>query len=96
MRAKVVIIYLFTFLAITCVNTLYSQDGSKSNRRAEKEVVKQRKAKGKEARKNDKATMKKHYKAQGKKTSKRMKKNQKRTIKQKKNKRPPFWESWFN
>ena len=96
MRAKVIIISLFTFLAITCFNPIYSQDGSKSNRKAEKEVVKQRKAKGKEARKNDKATLKNHYKAQGKKTSKRMKKNQKRTIKQKKNKRPPFWESWFN
>lgn len=95
MRAKLIILCLFTFLCSTYNNPLYSQDGSKSNKRAEKELVKQRKAKGKEARKADKATMKNHYKAQGKATSKRMKRNQKNTIKKKKNKRPPFWKSWF-
>jgi hypothetical protein len=62
----------------------------------QKEVAKQRKEKGKAARKEDKAMLKNHYKAQGKETSKRMKKNHKRTIKQKKNKRPPFWKKWFS
>lgn len=95
MRTKLIILCLLTFLCSTYNNPLYSQGGSKSNKRAEKELVKQRKTKGKEARKSDKATLKNHYKSQGKATSKRMKKNQKKTIKMKKNKRPPFWKSWF-
>ena len=96
MRTKVIILKLFIFLCFISTTHVYAQDGSKSNRKAEKELVKQRKAKGKAARKSDKEVMKNHYKAQGKKTKKRMKKNQRKTIKMKKNKRPPFWKSWFN
>jgi hypothetical protein len=96
MRAKLLILFILTLLSVTYTNDIYSQKAPKSNRKAEKEVAKQRKEKGKEARKSDKDAMKKHYKAQGKKTSRRMKKNQRKTIKLKKNKRPPFWESWFS
>lgn len=83
-------------MCFSSTSYVYAQGGSKSNRKAEKELVKQRKAKGKEARKSDKKVMKNHYKSQGKKTEKRMKKNQRKTIKMKKNRRPPFWKSWFS
>lgn len=96
MRAKLIILFILTLLSVTYTNDIYSQKAPKNNRKAEKEVSKQRKAKGKEARKTDNDAIKKHYKSQGKKTSRRMKKNQRKTIKLKKNKRRPFWESWFS
>jgi DNA-binding transcriptional regulator YbjK len=96
MRAKVIIISFFILLAFVFTNQLCAQDSSLSNKKAEKEVVKQRKAKGKAARKDDKKVMKSHYKAQGKETRKRMKKNERKSKRIRKNKKPPFWESWFS
>lgn len=96
MRAKLLILFILTLLSVTCTNDIYSQKAPKSARKADKEVSKQRKEKGKEARKSDNDAMKRHYKSQGKKTSRRMKRNQRKTIKIKKNKRPPFWKSWFS
>jgi len=95
LKAKVIILHLFLILANVYSSDLLAQDQPKNNRQANKEVAKQRKSKAKEAKKADKEAMKFHYKSQGKKTKRRMKKNQKRTIKMKKNKKPPFWKSWF-
>jgi len=96
MRAKLLILFILTLMSVTYTNDIYSQKAPKSNRKAEKEVSKQRKAKGKEARKSDNDAIKRHYKSQGKKTNRRMKRNQRKTIKMKKNKRPPFWKTWFS
>ena len=52
MRAKLLILFILTLLSVTCTNDIYSQKAPKSARKAEKEVVKQRKVKGKGSAKN--------------------------------------------
>ena len=96
MSTKVIIITFSILITLMYPAALYSQDAPKGNKQANNELVKQRKAKGKEAKKADKKAIKAHYKAQGRKTKRRMKKNQRRSNRKKKNRRPPFWKSWFS
>ena len=96
MRAKLIILSLFASLSFFSNAKLLGQDASPSNKKVDKEVRKQKKAKGKEARKEDKKAIQAHYKAQGKETRKRMKRNERKSKRLKKNRRPPFWKSWFN
>jgi len=95
MRAKLIIISVFVFFGLLTPNKVLAQDNPRSNKRANKELVKQQKKKRKEAKKDDKAAMKWHYKSQGKSTRKRMKKNHRKTKRLLKNKKPPFWKTWF-
>ena len=94
-RAKIQIL-LLTLLLIGISPAFIAQDKPRSNKKAEKELVKQRKAKGKEARKMDKEAMKRHYDAQGKATRKRMRKSKKKSESINRNRRQPFWKKWFS
>lgn len=96
MAAKLKILLVLFVLLVTHNTSIYSQDSPKSSRKQDKELSKQRRNRDKVAQKEYDDALKLHYDRQGKKTKKRMKKNQRKTKKIKKNKRPPFWEKWFN